>query len=124
MITAFMCLAGHTSSSADLKNVVLNCETPGQNYVFQIKEKQVDFMLPMYTKGQITSRFPASSSAFSGPNSTEYIREIITYFETKRFKILIDTENDSFSKSSLTIRSRDGHEMTCPLTCRIVNDQI
>lgn len=101
----------------DVGTLSLTCETPRQSYIFQVQEESVSFMLPIYDKGKISRRFPASNAATIASVRGQEALEVITYFETRRFKIFVDLKNESFEGSTVSIRTRDGHEMTSPLTC-------
>jgi|GEM_PF-4056995 hypothetical protein len=98
--------------------LALTCETPRQNYFLQIAKNSVSFMLPIYENGKVARRFPASSSSLINSIHGKNALLITTYFETKRFKIFINLEHQGFEGSTISVRSRDGHEMTSPLSCQ------
>lgn len=106
------------SKGSPSNTTALVCEMPAQNYVFQIEGQQVRFMLPIYENGKIQRRFPASVSTSTRSNNKPGTLEIVSYFENKRFKFSLMVKNKNFQDSTVSIRTRDGHEMICPLNCR------
>lgn len=102
----------------DREQLSLRCETQRQSYIFQVQQKSVSFMLPIYEKGKIARRFPASNASVINHIRGRDALEVVTYFETRRFKIYIDLKNENFEGSTVSIRTRNGHEMTCPINCQ------
>lgn len=117
-LTLMVFLLTNLCSLALAEQLPLKCQTSGQSYILHIQQNTVSFMLPVYREGRVSKRLPASSSFITNKVQGQDALEIVTYFETRRFKVFLNLKNENYKASTVSIRTRSGHETSLPITCQ------
>ena len=91
----------------------IHCHTPRQKKIFKVDNQRVTFMIE-----GLNGRLPASLGGIRTRRKGNGFTKVV-HFEGHKHTIHIqDTNNFSDLNDYLVIKSRRGHEITYPITCK------
>ena len=96
-----------TNISIFASNINVVCETPRQNIVIKVSDNKL----------KIGGRFPAEAIAQRTRFRGNSVSKIFYVAGDKHTLHLEDTTSFSSSTDYISIRNKQGHEMTYPVTC-------
>ncbi|MBC7713216.1 MAG: hypothetical protein H7177_07750 [Rhizobacter sp.] len=109
LVITFLALLTFNASASVL------CHTPRMNKVFEVSDKKITFFneFDTHAKRELASVIAKNKSEAQG------ITKVVDFENQKHTIHITDMNNFSDVNDYIIVKSREGHEMTYPITCEM-----